>query len=55
VFNIFQDLANQGSTVIITTYDREIVANVPILYELNGGRLKEVKNGRRMLVAGGAA
>lgn len=50
VFNIFQELADQGATVIITTYDREIVANIPIVYELQDGRLKEVKNGRRMLV-----
>lgn len=50
VFNIFQELADQGATVIITTYDRDIVANVPILYELQDGRLKEVKNGRRALV-----
>lgn len=50
VFNIFQELADQGTTVIITTYDREIVANVPIVYELQNGVLKEVKNGRRVLV-----
>lgn len=50
VFNIFQELADQGATVIITTYDREIVANIPIVYELQDGRLKEIKNGKRMLV-----
>lgn len=50
VFNIFQDLADQGATVIITTYDREIVANIPIVYELQDGLLHEIKNGRRMLV-----
>ena len=50
VFSIFQELADQGATVIITTYDREIVANIPIVYELQDGRLKEIKNGRRMLV-----
>ncbi len=50
VFNIFQELADQGATVIITTYDREIVANIPIVYELQDGLLAEVKNGRRMLV-----
>jgi hypothetical protein len=36
--------------VIITTYDREIVANIPIVYELQDGVLKEIKNGKRMLV-----
>lgn len=50
VFNIFHELAEQGATVIITTYDREIVANIPIVYELRDGRLKEIKNGKRMLV-----
>lgn len=49
VFNIFRDMADQGSTVVITTYDREIVANIPIVYELQGGILKEVKNGKRMM------
>jgi ABC-type lipoprotein export system ATPase subunit len=50
VFNIFQDLANQGAAVIITTYDREIVANIPIVYELHNGLLREVRNGRRGLL-----
>ena len=50
VFNIFHALADQGATVIITTYDREIVANIPIVYELRDGRLKEIQNGKRMLV-----
>jgi ABC-type lipoprotein export system ATPase subunit len=50
VFNIFQELADQGATVIITTYDREIVANIPIVYELQDGYLKEIKNGKRLLV-----
>jgi putative ABC transport system ATP-binding protein len=50
VFNIFQELADQGATVIITTYDREIVANIPIVYELQNGLLKEIKNGKRLLV-----
>lgn len=50
VFNIFHELADQGTTVIITTYDREIVANIPIVYELQDGHLKKIKNGKRMLV-----
>ncbi len=50
VFSIFQELADQGATVIITTYDREIVANIPIVYELQDGHLKEIKNARRLLV-----
>ncbi|MBN1563943.1 MAG: ABC transporter ATP-binding protein [Anaerolineae bacterium] len=50
VFNIFQELADQGATVVITTYDRDIVANIPIVYELQDGKLKEIKSGKRMLV-----
>jgi ABC-type lipoprotein export system ATPase subunit len=50
VFNIFRELADQGATVIITTYDREVVANIPTVYELQDGRLKEIKNGKRLLV-----
>ena len=50
VFNVFQELANEGRTVIITTYDREIVQNIPIVYELRDGLLVEVKNGRRGLL-----
>jgi len=50
VFNVLQDLAIQGSAVIITTYDRDIVANIPVVYELEDGLLREVKNGRRLLV-----
>jgi ABC-type lipoprotein export system ATPase subunit len=49
VFHIFQELADQGAAVIITTYDREIVANIPLVYELHNGFLREVKNGRRGL------
>ena len=39
VFNVFQELADQGTTVIITTYDREIVQNVPSVLELHNGKL----------------
>ncbi len=50
VFNIFRDLASKGAAVIITTYDREIVANVPRVYELKDGLLHEVRTSRRALV-----
>ncbi|HML20572.1 MAG TPA: ABC transporter ATP-binding protein [Aggregatilinea sp.] len=49
VFNIFRDAAARGAAVIITTYDREIVANVPRVYELKHGVLHEVKSDRRAL------
>jgi len=50
VFDIFQERADQGAAVIITTYDRDIVEHIPIVYELHNGLLREVKNGMRMLV-----
>ncbi len=43
VFNVFQELANQGTTVIVTTYDREIVQNVPKVFELQAGKLGAVR------------
>lgn len=41
-FNIFQSLANNGTTVVITTHDRDLVKNVPVVYELAEGRLHRV-------------
>jgi putative ABC transport system ATP-binding protein len=46
VFNVFQELANQGTTVIVTTYDREIVQNVPSVFELGDGKLGAVRFSR---------
>jgi putative ABC transport system ATP-binding protein len=43
VFRVFQELANQGTTVIVTTYDREIVQNVPKVFELGDGKLGAVR------------
>jgi putative ABC transport system ATP-binding protein len=37
VFNIFKELTQQGTTIMIVTHDREIVQNVPILFELVDG------------------
>ena len=45
VFNVFQGLADQGATVIVTTYDREIVQNIPSVFELHNGKLRAIKNG----------
>lgn len=44
VFNTFQSLADQGTTVIITTHDRDLVKNVPVVYELAGGLLSRVES-----------
>ncbi len=44
VFDKFRELAIQGSTVIITTYDRELVKSVPIVYELDNGHLVQTSN-----------
>jgi putative ABC transport system ATP-binding protein len=41
VFNLFQQLADRGTTVIIVTHDRELVRNVPKLYELADGTIGE--------------
>lgn len=38
-FDTFQSLANDGTTVIITTHDRDLVRNVPVVYELADGLL----------------
>jgi putative ABC transport system ATP-binding protein len=37
VFDLLQELAIQGTTVIITTHDRELVKNVPKILELRDG------------------
>lgn len=36
-FDTFQELASEGATVIITTHDRELAQNVPLVLELNDG------------------
>jgi putative ABC transport system ATP-binding protein len=41
-FNIFQALADKGTTVIITTHDRDLVKNIPVVYELADGKLSRV-------------
>ena len=37
VFKVFQELANQGTTILIVTHDRELVQTVPKILELNDG------------------
>ncbi len=39
VFNAFKEMADQGSTVIIVTHDRELVQNVPKIFELSDGMI----------------
>jgi len=41
VFDLFQQLADRGTTVIIVTHDRELVRNVPKLMELRDGTIGE--------------
>ncbi|MGQ9849384.1 MAG: ABC transporter ATP-binding protein [Aggregatilineaceae bacterium] len=39
VFELFQQLADRGTTVIVVTHDREIIRNVPKVYELVDGTI----------------
>jgi ABC-type lipoprotein export system ATPase subunit len=39
VFQILQDLAKQGTTILVVTYDRELVSNVPQILELVDGSI----------------
>jgi len=41
VFELFQQLADRGTTVIIVTHDRDLVRNVPKLFELRDGTIGE--------------
>ncbi len=39
VFNLFQQLADRGTTVIIVTHDRELIRSVPKVFELVDGTI----------------
>ncbi len=41
VFNLFRELSESGTTVIIVTHDRELVKNVPKLFEISDGMIGE--------------
>jgi putative ABC transport system ATP-binding protein len=41
VFDLFQQLADRGTTVVIVTHDRELVRNVPKLMEIRDGTIGE--------------
>jgi putative ABC transport system ATP-binding protein len=41
VFDLFHQLANRGTTVILVTHDRELVRNVPKILELVDGTIGE--------------
>lgn len=41
VFDIFRELAGQGTTILIVTHDRELVHSVPRLFELVDGTIGE--------------
>lgn len=47
VLNVFQELADQGHTVIVSTYDREIVERVPIVLELDEGLFQQARLARK--------
>jgi putative ABC transport system ATP-binding protein len=41
VFETLQELATQGKTILLVTYDRELVARVPRLFELHNQTIQE--------------
>ncbi|MCC6799330.1 MAG: cyclic nucleotide-binding protein, partial [Anaerolineae bacterium] len=41
VFNIFAELAERGTTVLVVTHDRELVHSVPRVFELVDGMIGE--------------
>jgi len=41
VFNIFRELAERGTTVVVVTHDRELVHGVPRVFELVDGMIGE--------------
>lgn len=41
VFNLLQQLTDRGTTVIIVTHDRELVRNIPKIYELTDGLINQ--------------
>lgn len=41
VFDLFHQLTDRGTTVIIVTHDRELVKNVPKIYELTDGLINQ--------------
>jgi len=41
VFELFQQLTDRGTTVIIVTHDRELVKSVPKIYELVDGTINQ--------------
>ncbi len=41
VFNIFRELASEGSTILIVTHDRELVQTIPQLLELVDGSVNK--------------
>lgn len=51
VFSTFQGLADGGTTVIITTHDRDLVKHVPIVYELTEGQLHRATASQAILEA----
>lgn len=42
VYSILRELADEGKTVLVVTYDRELVRDVPLLYELRDKSIRQV-------------
>jgi ABC-type lipoprotein export system ATPase subunit len=40
VFGVLRELADQGTTVLVVSYDRELMANVPKLFELHNDTIR---------------
>jgi putative ABC transport system ATP-binding protein len=40
VFDILRELADQGTTVLVVSYDRELMAEVPKLFELHSDTIR---------------
>ena len=47
VFEQFHALSQAGTTVIITTHDRELVRDVPKVWELQNGGIKQTNADRQ--------
>ena len=53
VFVLFEDLVEQGKTIIMVTHDWELAGNIPRVEEVRNGQLVAAEEIDRRLVAGG--
>ncbi len=52
VFALFEELVEQGKTIIMVTHDRELAGNIPRVEEVRNGQLVAAEEIDRRLVAG---